>query len=77
MQYDGEWPALGPLESGQLFSDSDLCRERHALGQVAPRLVAHVVDVAVAAIKITAAGDFQQNRVYVHSALALVSDCGD
>jgi hypothetical protein len=36
-----------------------------------------VVDVAVAAIEITAAGDFQQNRVYAHSALELVSDCGD
>lgn len=74
MEYDGKWHALGSFESGQLFSNSDLISERHELGHAAPGVIAHMVDVAIAAIEVAAAGDFQQDRIYVHNAsLAIVA----
>jgi hypothetical protein len=36
---------------------------RHKLGLAAPAIVAHVIDIAIAAIEIAAAGDFEKDRV--------------
>ena len=68
MENYGKWPALFAHQRTQLPNDQVLSISGQPLGLVAPVLVTHVVDVAVATIEIAPASDLQQNRIDVHLA---------
>lgn len=70
MEHDREWAMLRAGQVPQGSCDGSGCFSGDLVGHVGPAAIAHVVDVAVTAIDVAAAGDLDEDGVEFDHTLA-------